>query len=292
MNELESAFLSSDDVIMVSAEAFDSRDPFDILDSNISVINDLFKEHLTPEEISRSAIMSYYVDFYVAQVNNGGFLQFGINSNWSAEIVDIVRQGLRDMGAVRHLALFDEGVDAVGKFGTKACSSAYSGRNKPVKDHFWTIDSRFYALNEVEDLFLINAAWLRRQPNLRVLSVDELQQEVRRRSVALSNHSERVKSALDAEPSYMKLIRVLCQKSRQIFEQVTVGERTIFYDGTTARELAPEELHRRDNAELQMSWFFITNKGLHFMIETEGKATMFQFETMRKIAEIDISKEE
>ncbi|MCV3738141.1 DMP19 family protein [Rhizobium sp. TRM96647] len=292
MKNFESRILSPEDVVMVSTEAFDSSDPYDILESNISVVNDLFTEHLAPEEISRCALMSYYVDFYIAQVNNGGFLQFGFNSDWSDEVIEFVRQGLRDMGAVRHQALLEEYMNDLGTLGMEAASAAYINRNKPVYDHFLAIDMRFYALAEVENLVQINAAWLRRQANLRMLSAGELQQEIGRRSAALSDRNERMKSALDAEPSHMKLIRALCHKSAQFLEQVTIGDQTLFHDGTTVRELTAEELSKRASADLQVSWFFITNKGLHVMMETEDKAIMFQFGTMLKIAEIDTSKDE
>lgn len=290
----EAKILSPDDVILVSESAFGSEDPYDIIDSNISVVNELFDEHLELEEIGRAALTSYYVDYYLAEVNNGGFAQFVSNSQWKGEIVSLVRQGLRNMGASGHLALFEEGVAAVRALDEKKLAtylgSEYFGDNA-VRERLNAIDDRFYALSETEDLIELNAAWLKRQPNLRVFSVDKLRKEVDRRSAAAPDRSKRMEAALDAQPLYMKLIRALCEQSGQKLEQVKVGDATLFYDGKTVRQLTPEELEGRDNTEAQITWFFITDNGLHLMAEATGKAAMFDDETKTKITEIDIPAE-
>lgn len=287
----ESGILSPDDAVMVSDTAFASTAPYDIVESNISVVNDLFAGYLAPGEISSAALASYYVDYYLAQVNNGGFSQFVFNSQWNGEVVDLVRQGLRDMGASRHLALFEEGarsVEALGKEKLAAyLDSQYFGDN-PERDGLDAIDERFFAL---EDLVALNAAWLRRQPNLRVLSSDDLRKEVDRRSAAIPDRAARAEAALEAQPRYVKLIRALCDKSGLTLERVTAGTPTLFYDGNTIRELTSEELNKQGNAGLQITWFFITDKGLYLMAEAAGRAAIFDDETRTKIAEIDASGE-
>ncbi len=289
----ESTILSPDDAIIVSSNAFESDDPYDIIQSNISVINELFGEHLKQEEISRTALTSYYVDFYLAQVNNGGFSQFVFNSDWNEEIVNLVRQGLREMGASGHGALFEEGAAAVRALGEEGLTT-YLGSDywsdNTVRDSLDTIDDRFYALGKSEDLVKLNAMWLKRQPNLLVLSIDELWKEVARRSAAVPDRAERMERALEAQPRYMNVIRELCEKSGQQLDQVTAGARDLFYDGTAVRQLTPEELEG-GSIELQTVWYFITNKGLHLMAEVDGKAAMFDNETKTKIAEIDILSE-
>ncbi|MBL0373979.1 DUF4375 domain-containing protein [Rhizobium sp. KVB221] len=290
----ESTILSSNDLVMVSTDAFESVDPYDIIQSNISVINELFSEHLKPEEVSRAALTSYYVDFYLAQVNNGGFSQFVFNSDWNEEIVNLVRQGLREMGASRHSALFEEGAAAVRALGEERLitylGSDYWSENI-VRNSLDTIDDRFYALGESEDLVKLNAIWLKRQPNLLVLSIDKLWKEVDHRSSAAPDRAKRMERALQAQPRYIKAIRELCEKSGQKLDQVTAGAMDLFYDGKVVRQLTPEELEGRGNIELQTVWYFITDKGLHLMAEVDGKAAMFDNETKTRIAEIDISSE-
>ena len=62
--------------IVVSRDSFDSDDAYALIQSNISFINAQLDQWLRPDEIAADAMCSYYVDFYVAQVNNGGFAQF------------------------------------------------------------------------------------------------------------------------------------------------------------------------------------------------------------------------
>ncbi len=85
----------------------------------------------------------------------------------------------------------------------------------------------------------------------------------------------------------MKLIASLCDKSGQTLERVTAGDPTLFYDGKTLRQLKPEELDARSPTSTQITWFFITEMGVHLMAEIDGKAAMFDNETRTKIAEID-----
>ena len=74
------SLLSSSDSVVVSRESLESTDPRALIDSNIGFVNTLLAEHLLPEEISQDAWRSYYVDYYFAQIANGGFSQFVYNS--------------------------------------------------------------------------------------------------------------------------------------------------------------------------------------------------------------------
>src|SRR5689334_17880630 len=65
------AILTPDDVIVVSEESRLSSDPYDIIQSNLDFVNALFAEHVDAGEVSTEALKSYYVDYYLAEVNNG-----------------------------------------------------------------------------------------------------------------------------------------------------------------------------------------------------------------------------
>ncbi len=123
----------SRDAVVVSDKSFHSDDPAEIVESNISFVNALFEEYLTAEEVSPNALRSYYVDYYLAQVNNGGFSQFVYNSRWSPQVEQLVREGLQAMKAKQHLKVFDEGARLVEKFGQDRLkayfASEYFGEN-------------------------------------------------------------------------------------------------------------------------------------------------------------------
>ena len=83
---------------MVDAAAVGNADPQPIIDSSIGFLNALFDEQLELEEASSAALLSYYVDYYLVEFENGGFSQFVYNSKWRPEITVRVRDGMRTMG--------------------------------------------------------------------------------------------------------------------------------------------------------------------------------------------------
>ena len=266
------AILTPEDSIVVSRESVRSDEAYDVIQSNIHFVNALFAEHLRPEEVSHDALLSYYVDYYLAQVNNGGFSQFVYNSRWRPGVIDRVREGLKVMGAKQNLALFEEGASGVSALGQAKLKtffgSEYFGEN-PARDGLNSIDDRFFALQKKEDLIRLNSAWLKGHPKLVVLSEADLKKEVARRAAAVPDRAARAKEALAAEPRYMKLIRALCAKAGQELDDVTAGDPSHQYGGQTV-----------------LAWHFITNKGHHFMVEADGKAMMFDGTSGAKIAEI------
>lgn len=74
-----------DQSVIVSDLSFASEAPYDVVESNITFVNALLEEQCRPEEIAPDALRSYYVDHYLAQMNNGGVSRFVYNSRWSPQ---------------------------------------------------------------------------------------------------------------------------------------------------------------------------------------------------------------
>src|SRR5215470_3428013 len=144
-----------DQSVVVSDQSFASTEPFDIVSSNIEFVNALFGEHLRADEIAPDGLRSYYVDYYLAQVNNGGFSQFVYNSHWSLLMNGFIREGLAAIKAQGHLALFDESAALVEHLGGDRLQtfleSEYFGTNAE-RDALDANNDRFYDLSEAEDL--------------------------------------------------------------------------------------------------------------------------------------------
>jgi len=257
---------------MVSAESFASADAYDIVASNIETVNGLFAEHLRSEEVPQDALRSYYVDYYLAQVNNGGFSQFVWNSKWPPEVVNLVREGLCLMKAEQHLQLFEENVALVDRMGPAGLAaylrSDYWGDNAE-RDALGANDRRFFELANTEDLIALNAAWLRGLPTLQVQSSQDIKAEIERRAAALPDRQERQRQALENEPRYLKLMRALSLRAGQAFVRATAGDPTHRYNG-----------------EQVLAWHFLTDKGHHYMVDAGGKAIMFDGATGKPVAEI------
>jgi hypothetical protein len=93
--------------VIVSRGAYSSADTYDLINSNITVVNLLRDERFPDELIAPDALHSYWVDYYRAQMRNGGFSQFVYNSKWSVDVVNHVGAGLRAMNVPSHLAYWD-----------------------------------------------------------------------------------------------------------------------------------------------------------------------------------------
>ncbi|MEM9418957.1 MAG: DUF4375 domain-containing protein [Planctomycetota bacterium] len=259
----------------MSDKKFNSDDSYDIIESNIAFLNAQFEEHLTHDEVSPNALRSYYVDYYLAQVNNGGFSQFVYNSGWQPQTIQYLCEGLEAMGAEKHLELLTKAAQILDQLGPDRLQaffeSDYFGENEE-RDILNKYDDLFFELSEQEDLIELNAKWLRQLPNIVVISVDEAKAELRRRADSITNRDARIAESLANEPRYTKLIRALCQTAGHELNRVTAGDPTYEHDG---RQM--------------IAWHFLSDKGHHYMVDVDGKAFMFNGDTDEGICEIEVS---
>jgi hypothetical protein len=145
-----------------------------------------------------------------------------------------------------------------------------------LREELNALDDDFRAAGKVEDLLVLNAAWLRKHPKLCPMRTEEdMHQEARRRGRALPDRERRIAEARANEPRYMKLIRALCDRAGQELERVTAGDPSRVHEGTCA-----------------LAWHFITDKGHHHMIEAGGKAIMFRgHSTTDRVCEVESPEE-
>jgi hypothetical protein len=264
--------LQTTEAVIVSQQSYQSDEPYDIIGSNISFVNALFKAYLHTDEIAPDALRSYYVDYYLAQQDNGGFSQFVYNSRWSTLVVTWVREGLAAMGANQQLALFEESAALLNTLGEKRLElflqSGYFDDNEE-RDLLNTLSDRFSILKDHENLVVLNATWLRTLPHLVVMTIKEVEAEVQRRSIAIPDREQRIARARANEPRYVKLIRALCTQIGHQLSRITAGDPTHVYAGQPT-----------------LAWHFITDQGHHYMVEAEDKALMFRGDTQECIAQV------
>jgi hypothetical protein len=271
---------TSHDAIVVLEASVTHDDPGEIVGSNVWFVNALFEEQLTVEEISADALRSYYVDYYLAQVNNGGFSQFVYNSRWSPLVVRLIREGMQAMAAQRHLEVFEGAAKLVEEFGRDRLDGYFTGEyfgENADRDMFNAPNDNFSAAEEAEDLLAKNADWLRGHPNLCPMPTEEdMAREARRRGETLPDRESRIAEARANEPRYMKLIRALCEQSGYELKRVTAGD--------------PTRVHQGKHT---LAWHFITDHGHHHMIDADGKAIMFEgHSTTNRVCEIEAPEDE
>jgi hypothetical protein len=163
------------DKIIVSEKAFKSKDPYDIIYSNITVVNLLRDEGIEDQNINEDALTSYNVDYYLAQYNNGNFSQFVWNSKWSVDLNDSIKRGLQLMGASKHLDFFNL---QCGKVENLEKTELASFLQSPYFDENPTRDKlnndAFFSLDEEESIIELNSNWLKNHSKLQVMTIENM----------------------------------------------------------------------------------------------------------------------
>lgn len=194
-------------VIIVPQSAYDSDKDYSLPCAVVDFVNHaLGTAQFRRDEIPQKAMQAYHVDYYIAQVNNGGHSQYVGNSGWHQFQIDDIRAGLAAIGirdaielyedlcafADSHPAEFRQGMDARG-FGQ-------------YPEFFAKADKLFYAgLND--RLTKGNSDWIRSLDCLLVLEDGQYRQVMTdlpgRNPLAAQRKAEaeaRDKAALDRDP--------------------------------------------------------------------------------------------
>ena len=263
----------------------------EIVDANVTAVNAMFVELLMEDEISPTALRSYYVDFYLAQALAGGFAQYVFTAPEREDIDPYVREGLAGMGAAAHLDLFNRTVAAFGALsdtdvetyldggsgwaagGDAEDGDAEDGVSDAVR-RIEELDGEFESVLETEDIVELNAAWLRGEPDLLVLADDDLDAHIAGRVSRISDLAERQAAAaaealLDA-PEFEQIIRELCDIAGHSLLRITMGD--------------PNYEH---NGETTLAWHFTTDQGEFLMLEDDDEAFMLDPRSREILAAVE-----
>lgn len=261
--------------ILISKESLSSEDSYDVVASNVDSVNALLERLVEYEEITPEALKSYYVDYYLAQVQNGGFSQFIYNIGCDGEIIEYVRQGLTDMQAREHAALLEKSLSIIDGFSEEQLDafleSEFFGENAE-RDQLNAFNDEFRTLNEREDLVEHNSRWLKQHPQLQPVSEEALDEHFDEIAAKIPDFEERARQAMEDMPRYAKVIDELCEVADHELDRITAGDPSHEYQGKAV-----------------LAWHFLTDKGHFYMIDLGDKALMLDAETHEQIAEADVS---
>ena len=159
--------------IIVPEKAYKSDSPYDLVQSVVNFVNfALRKAYYNRDELAQNALRSYHVDYYMAQVNNGGHSQYAANSNMLDFTLRDCQEGLE---AMRHEAAslhrrFLTFAKAEPARMDKVFKGGGFGDIDPAMDK---LDKEFYELCRQKPLIEANRTWLKSLPELRVVADDE-----------------------------------------------------------------------------------------------------------------------
>lgn len=168
--------------ILIAETARRSEDPADIVAFNVDFVNSMLTQGAYLQgELPENAMRSYYVDYYLAQVANGGHGQFLGNSNWNDTLLQFVSDGLRAMEAGPYIGIFAELCRFLEEEPDRAAAVAQAGGFDETPDPVIAeLDKRFLDQGPYEIITPANADWLRSLPELRAVPDGEYRDVIAR----------------------------------------------------------------------------------------------------------------
>ena len=189
--------------IIVPQSACDAEEPYALPSAVVDYVNHMLHvAFYERDELPAEALWSYYVDYYLAQVNNGGHGQFVSNSGWRDATRADIDAGLTAIGLDDAMAIFTDlqrFADGQPERFARATEGAGFGEADPI---IADLDSRFFA-GPSKTLSAANGAWLRRLPHLRVVADGDYRAELdalaQRNTAADARRVERERLAREAQ---------------------------------------------------------------------------------------------
>jgi hypothetical protein len=245
--------------ILVAEGASASDDGYTVVQEVVDFTNWATEQAaLTLGEIPPEAVCAYHVDYYLAQVDNGGHDQWASNGGLTPLVVRATDLGLEAMKAEPYRQIFREYLEHVSDphVRARAMENGGFGEIHAVADD---LDRRFYALGS-ENLVRISGAWLRCLPILRELDPETLQR--RRAEIAAANPLRETRldagrrgrrEMEDRSPLY-RSVKAACAAANLTYQGLTAG-------GFNPLRLISPALPD----ERPFSWGVLTNAGVVYV---------------------------
>jgi hypothetical protein len=157
----------------VPEKAYRSDSPYDLVQSVVNFVNFALRNaYFNRDEIAQNAMRAYHVDYYLAQVNNGGHSQYAANGNMLEAILKDCQQGLEavrhDAASLHHRFLVFSQAEP-----TRMAKVLQGGGFGKIDPFVESLDKEFYALDKEQPLINANRDWLKSLPELKVVADDD-----------------------------------------------------------------------------------------------------------------------
>lgn len=230
--------------------------------------------YLLPGEFPESLYNLSKVSYYAGQIDNGGHMQFALNSGLQPDVIERVTVGLKEIGAMEFSSVYEEFrrlMETEPELRSEALNLDHTAVPTAIDD----LDERFYQLGGATKLVEHGAAWIRSLPNVVFVSQDQLQSEraavVARNTLLEARRAERV-AALEAakaeKPWYVAAARRLCALKGLTFSRLTTGSIT-------------SEPHI-------MRWGIETTEGAFYMVIGPEEAELQEAETGKVLGTVPL----
>jgi hypothetical protein len=205
------------DEILVPQSAIDAKDPAVLVRAASSFTEAMQNFALfLPGEFAQEALWSFHVEYYRAQVSDGGHAQYVLNSNWAPISVRCCAFGLKSMVADPHLDLLTQLIKLKRPDARAAKKLAVASGFRDVAAAIRDLDRRFAELEKSEPLTARHRTWLKSQRKLKIVDAAEMREQLN--SIAAANplraerqaETERARLAHEAADPAFQAVRSLC----------------------------------------------------------------------------------
>ncbi len=140
-------------VILLEQETLESDDIYLLPESLVEFVN--FAVHTAQyrrDELPKEAFECFHVDYYIAQVNNGGHSQYVGNSGWHDYQIADIRAGLAAIGDEEAIELYEDLCAYADSNPKEFQDGMVSGGFGDIPDFFQKADDAFFELGLGERL--------------------------------------------------------------------------------------------------------------------------------------------
>ena len=146
---------------------FKSEYHHDRIDSIMDFLDEASELKIPAKNLPSNALEAIYVEYYYSEVMNGGLRQFVYNSKWDKFKIEKIRSGLQNMGATKHLAVFDLLTAVIGSLKTRpVLDKNFSASLAVLKPELEILNGEFYIANAAESIEELNYQYIGNFKNL------------------------------------------------------------------------------------------------------------------------------
>jgi hypothetical protein len=246
--------------VYISNSKYNCPDKNERIQAVIDYVNILFDGLYELEEINEQTLEVYYVDYYYTQITNVGHLQFFLNSHEDENLLPLIFNGLKRMGAHEYVQLL-----------TSACDALAIEDEALLVETVAQIDDQFDEYGE--RLFELNYNYVSRIQDLVIVPEELLYKMMQNLLDCVPDYEERVAQAQEEADSneHVQLAIGVCSQFNIDFSQL---------NGLDAGEELLNDAAVDYNLQNDIYYLHLdTSAGYHYIINEKTKATLVNGQT-------------
>jgi hypothetical protein len=211
--------------ILIDESELQSAEPFAVFEAVQNFAHWAVSEALLmPGEFPPAALFLANIDFYSAQVANGGHWQFAHNSRMDHAMMTRISNGLHLIGAREHFAIFSEFMNFMAAH-PDLTTAALKGDYSQLPNDIKALDRRF----EPDEVYVLGEAWVRSLHTFKPLPAADLAR-AKAGILARPDYAERqakaraAREAAEAADAKLVAAKALCAMYGLTFHGFTAGE--------------------------------------------------------------------